>query len=285
MKRLIHRLRRGVQLAADYVRSAFGACAVGDEFAQLERFCLFVGYPRSGHSLVGSLIDAHRHAVIAHELDALRYVQFGFSRAQLFWLILDNSRRFTQQGRQWTGYSYAVPSQWQGRALCLKVIGDKRGGDTSRRLARNFTLLSKLQGRVKIPVKVIHVVRNPLDNIAAMVNRGDAPTLSHALRQYDLMSSLSAKVREAVGELNFMTIWLDDLVSAPEETLTRLCDFLGLDAPRDYLDDCAALVFKQPQQARQRTIWQPHHLAQVLSLTHRYDFLTRYAQEVCEASS
>lgn len=282
MKHIVHRLQRGAQLALDCVRSALGAYTTGVQFAQIEHFCMFVGYPRSGHSLVGSLIDAHRHAVIAHELDALRYIQFGFSRAQLFWLILDNSRRFTQRGRRWTGYSYAVPNQWQGRATCLKVIGDKRGGDTSRRLAHRFDLLNKLRSTVSVPVKVIHVVRNPLDNVAAMVSRGDVPTLEHALQQYDLMSNLSVQVRSVMGNSNFMTVWLDDIVGMPKATLAQLCSFLGLDSPEDYLEACSAVVFKQTKQARQHIVWHPHYLTQLLSLTQRYDFLDRYSREVSE---
>lgn len=279
MSDLVHRLSRGARLGWDFLNAAVHARAAAPVLAYVERFCLFVGYPRSGHSLVGSLIDAHRHAIIAHELDALRYIQFGFSREQLFWLILDNSERFTRQGRSWTGYSYAVPNQWQGRTERLRVIGDKRGGDTSRRLARRFDLLRRLQDTVRVPLRVIHVVRNPFDNLAAMVARGDAASLEIALQQYDLMSHVAIQVRDAIGQANFMTIWLDDLTASPVSILSELCAFLDLDAPDDYLNACAALVFKQPQSARQRVSWQPQHLSQVAELIRRYDFLNRYAKE------
>ena len=33
----------------------------------VEKFVLFVGYPRSGHSLIASVMDAHPDIVIAHE--------------------------------------------------------------------------------------------------------------------------------------------------------------------------------------------------------------------------
>ena len=51
-----------------------------DDFAGIGSFLMFVGHPRSGHSLVGALIDAHPNAVVAHELDALKYVEAGFGR-------------------------------------------------------------------------------------------------------------------------------------------------------------------------------------------------------------
>ena len=34
---------------------------------QVEKFVFFIGYPRSGHSIVGSLMDAHPHMIIANE--------------------------------------------------------------------------------------------------------------------------------------------------------------------------------------------------------------------------
>ena len=33
----------------------------------IKKFILFIGYPRSGHSIMGSLMDAHPHMVIAYE--------------------------------------------------------------------------------------------------------------------------------------------------------------------------------------------------------------------------
>ena len=36
-------------------------------YDDLQAFCLFMGYTRSGHSLVGACLDAHPEAAIAHE--------------------------------------------------------------------------------------------------------------------------------------------------------------------------------------------------------------------------
>jgi hypothetical protein len=38
----------------------------GDPFPDVHAFCLFDGYSRSGHSLVGALLDAHPKITIAH---------------------------------------------------------------------------------------------------------------------------------------------------------------------------------------------------------------------------
>src|SRR3989344_1389974 len=38
------------------------------DFSSVRTFILFVGYPRSGHSLIGSIMDAHPNIIIAHEV-------------------------------------------------------------------------------------------------------------------------------------------------------------------------------------------------------------------------
>ena len=68
-------------------------------FDNVQTYCVFIGYPRSGHSLVGSLLDAHPNVIIAHELDALKFVKAGFDKHQLYQLLLENSRRFVRGGR------------------------------------------------------------------------------------------------------------------------------------------------------------------------------------------
>jgi len=80
-------------------------------FGELGSFCLFLGYPRSGHSLVGALLDARPNMVIAHELNALDFVQHGIKREALYYLLLSRARWFARRNAEWSGYKYAVPPQ------------------------------------------------------------------------------------------------------------------------------------------------------------------------------
>ncbi len=97
-------VRKRLQPAMEYVPATLGGLRHAKTFDTVERFCLFIGYPRSGHSLVGSLLDAHPNVVLAHELDALRYVAAGYRRKQLYWMILRRDAEFTRSGRRWTGF-------------------------------------------------------------------------------------------------------------------------------------------------------------------------------------
>ena len=70
-------------------------------FSDLETYCMFLGYPRSGHSLVGALLDAHPDVIIAHELDVLKYIGEGCGRPQIYSLLLENSQAAREGGRKW----------------------------------------------------------------------------------------------------------------------------------------------------------------------------------------
>ncbi|MCI0710673.1 MAG: hypothetical protein L0154_10980, partial [Chloroflexi bacterium] len=142
-------------------------------FQDVNTFVIFIGYPRSGHSLVGSLLDAHPNAIISHELHALKRLHRGYSQEQLFYLIYQNSRDNARKGREETGYSYLVPGQWQGKYTQLKIIGDKKGGKTAELLAAYPQMLNELFRTIKHPIKFIHVLRNPFDNITSMILRGE----------------------------------------------------------------------------------------------------------------
>ena len=55
----------------------------------------------------------------------------------------------------------------------LKVMGDKKGGKTSKILIdpSNMSRLEEIRELVQVPMKFIHVVRNPFDNISTMTLR------------------------------------------------------------------------------------------------------------------
>lgn len=52
------------------------------------------------------------------------------------------------------------------------MLGDKRAAGTSRRLGpKRIHVLNELQKLFEVPIKLIHIIRNPYDNIATMALR------------------------------------------------------------------------------------------------------------------
>ena len=96
----------------------------------VETFVLFIGYPRSSHSLVGAILDAHPEIIIPHEYNLVgkwkslskvaapnKYSLFhelhslSMSQAQFGIRASKNDVRLTGEYT----YTYHVPGLWQGR--------------------------------------------------------------------------------------------------------------------------------------------------------------------------
>ena len=91
---------------------------------------MFIGYPRSSHSLVGAILDAHPEIIIPHEYNLLKYWKKYWpltskdkqlSKYHLFYDLHQLSREQAMfgirskypDGKQGS-YSYNVPGLWQG---------------------------------------------------------------------------------------------------------------------------------------------------------------------------
>ena len=257
------------------VWSAWLARRLRGDFARVERFCLFVGYPRSGHSIVGTMLEAHPDAVIAHELNAPPLTLGGIGRDRLYARIVARSRWFHLRGSR-TNYDYRVPGQWQGRFRTLRVIGDKRGGALTRALGEHPDLLQRTRALTGVPLRLIHVVRDPLDNVAAIARWHDM-TLADAADYYFAHCATLERCASLWSGDELITVRHEDFVRDPETTLRALCAFLGLEPEPGWLASCRAVVFPQPTRSGRRTAW-PDGLAESVAARARgYAHLASYA--------
>ncbi|HZQ65933.1 MAG TPA: sulfotransferase [Gaiellaceae bacterium] len=253
-------------------------------YPDLEAFCLFVGYPRSGHSLVGSLLDAHPDIAIAHEANAVKLVSVeGVGREALFEALLRNAAGQAERtgGRRASGYSYAVADQWQGRVRTLRVIGDKSGKKTASRLGGDETALETLARVVRLPLRLVHVVRNPYDIVARMAlvrsskGAGAEEAVHRSITVLDrLLAAADGLMRR--GTFPMLTVEHEAFVRDPVNGLRSLCGFLGVDADPDYLAACASIVNPSPHETRRLVAWSERDLHRVAELIRRHDFLHRY---------
>ncbi len=173
----------------------------------IKKFVMFIGYPRSGHSIVGSLMDAHPHMVIANEFLLLRNWKYFSDRQKesgeanpfyqhksyLFNILYRRSYWDTTDGfrsEQRTEKNYTLimgPSLWQGRFdKYISIIGDKSGGVTSATYLTSKSTFSRyfeeLKTTVKLPIIGVHVVRNPYDQISTCALYDDYANLPDRIK-------------------------------------------------------------------------------------------------------
>ncbi|XP_064387360.1 uncharacterized protein LOC135335748 [Halichondria panicea] len=282
----------------------------------VKKFVVFIGYFRSGHSIVGSLLDAHPNVVVAHELNVLRWLsrldlQNSEVKADLFNELYANSfNNVFSDGKRSDnnkGYNLTIENSWQGRYReRIDVIGDKNGGGTSRMYrdnAKDFKLAyNRLHQFASIPIRFIHCVRNPFDVISTMVLyriqstriQKDLVPISRKSRHVykdvqqlssaaDLFFSLADSVANISQSITsgdrLLEIHNHELVSHPEDTVFKLCQFLNIDCPRDYLKLCAAKVFPKISRSRFTVDWPEEMKKIVQSRLELYPFFKGYSFE------
>lgn len=237
---------------------------------------MFVGHPRSGHSLVGSLLNAHPEIVIAHELDALRFVGLRFSRDQLFELLLQRDAQFARAGhRTKSGYEYVVPGGWQGRFSRVRVVGDKKGGASTGKLGRRPQLLDQLRRTAGVPVRLLNVTRNPFDNIAT-VHRRSKKTLEQSCDAYFRRCRTVSRIKDQAGD-DLRQVRYESFLADPQAVLRDLCRFLGVEASNEYLSACVSIVRATPHRSRHDVVWPEGLVASVTERMADFDFLEGYS--------
>jgi len=270
------RRRAADEIRALHERSLAGARRDGARFGALERFVLFAGYARSGHTVLASILDAHADAIVANELDVVGFLEAGFGRAQLLHMIAENARETAEAGNEWTGYAYAVPGGLQGGVRTPLVMGDKKAGVTTRRVAKRPELLARLRDTVGVPLRIVHVVRNPYDHAVARLRQHDGATMRAMLdalfELYDGVETVRGMARP--GE--WIDIRSEDLVAAPADSIRRLLEFTGLEADHDFVDAAAGIVMRRESRRRDDHAWTRAERDAVAERIARHDFLAGY---------
>jgi len=277
----------------------------------VETFVMFIGYPRSSHSLVGALLDAHPEIIIPHEYDLIRnwekynrtstVIKKNRPKYELFFdlhhLSTKQAMFLSRSTNPASGdeYNYNIPGLWQGGyETRIKVIGDKKGGATSRDLylsSDGLSILEEISQVVQVPLKFIHVHRNPFDNIATIMLRAigsrdavreervkinNETKLDSAINYYSVLAAANQRVREKYGDA-VLDIPGHETVLRPKETLQRLCDHLGVTCSEDYLRRCSKVLYGTPSVTRNTVVWTEEQKERVTRITKKYPFLRDYS--------
>ena len=228
-----------------------------DVINRVKKFVFFVGYPRSGHSIVGSFMDAHPHMVIAHEFMLFTHFSKLNKKKEISEIPLLQDKRVLfnalyhssaqeSKGSGWRSgkkdfknYTLGVNSPWLGKYdKYISVIGDKSGGMTAivyNRSPEKFTAhFKQLQKTVGIPIKVIHCVRNPYD----MVSTNILYMMGHTLRDITGFVESFKSNMSKLNEEEFMEARFDnerllrrglDAIEGQAEAVTKIIELVGAD--------------------------------------------------------
>lgn len=277
-------LRTRLIVARMYARSYNWVRQQPDLFPEVRNYAMFLGHARSGGSLAGALLDAHFNAIIADEVDVFQYVDAGFTRDQIFHILLERSQRQAKKGRVKAGrdgktYSYQVPGAWQGCYERLFVIGHSKAGISTRRIGRDPGVLERWQKMLgDIRLRLILILRNPYDTISTM-NIRTGQELESGMTQYFANCATMHDLQDLIPPENLLVMRHEDLLSSPDLHLRQMCALLQIPAADDYMQACSGILFTSPAASRTKVKWSPEMIQKVKAEIEKFPFLKGYSYE------
>ena len=268
----------------------------------VKKFIFFIGWARSGHSIVGSLLNAHPNMVVSYEYNVFNKIQSSNTKSSLFDAIYQRS--IPVNGTDMTsykkGYTLFVDNSWQGKFHQLEVIGDKSGDvsalTTPEEYKSRYKTLSEVVG---IPILMLCVIRNPFDVISTtlfyenirvkwknMVATGE---VSETKKKVFYAKSVNATIEkffyiaDAVTEhcvknsSQCLIVHSVDLVRDTRGTMKQLCTFLEVGCYEFYLQQCQEKVFSELSKSRKLVNWSQEQINEVERKMKDYHFFDRYS--------
>lgn len=231
-------------------------------------FCQFIGWPRSGTTLLAALLDAHPDVDITHEADVSMAIANGCGAYDIAELMAAADRRFESEDRQWFGYDYRVTKDAPMQATAHHepiVVGDKKAGGTAEVLALHPDVLDRTSEVLDLPVRLIVVARDPFDTIATISRHldGDLPpwfqagdnSVDTAIDWYFLLANVVQRVVDDPGTATHL-VRFADLVADPRGEISKTLRFLNVDRIEDgYLAAVEQHVFAAANRPSQDISW------------------------------
>ena len=283
------------------------------EIDGVETFVLFIGYARSGHSIIASMMDAHPDMMIAHEyflfkkwIDQKKLGIDLLNKDKLFNELYkasftDTSKGLRTAGSTTKGYTLQIENSWQGRFRKLRVIGDKSGGTTSIVFHRSPTVTTRhfkeLTRTVRIPIKFLHIIRNPFDIIATEALYRDGPNIhvksdynvTHKMNNSEALWSTARYLFDCVSAVeqikhdwklsdhNLLEIYTEEFLIDPRAIIRKICSFLNVECQARYVEKCYEKTFRKISRTRDFVVWPADLRTWVESSMKKYTFLRGYS--------
>ena len=237
----------------------------------LNFFLMFCCPPRTGHTLIASILNSHPNVVCSNQRHILQNIE-DMDMASLTSYIETRLDRSC-----WNPNSYIDPMP----KAEIKVLGDKTGHRSTEVLISNPEKLDILKSIVKVPIKFIHVVRNPFDSLATWTKISAESNKNPISVEYNALLptfiSLNDKIAELKETEEVLTLNHESVVRNMDGTLNSLCQFLHLEKNPEWVKRVKKTLWKEPRITRRSIKWNPNMRAKAVSLTKQYSWFNGYA--------
>jgi hypothetical protein len=257
---------------------------------------MFIGFGRSGHSIVGQIINAHPNALIADEApifeelgrspsleETIDYLKERDRAFALRWFNKDSpihrsaplSRLFRPRGKR---RNFRFPGLYQGFVKLPSVIGNSKAGYTSRHIAQDPDLIPSYEESVGMPTKFVCIMRNPFDMIASGMRRRQA-SFDDICSNFEEMSDYVDRSLANLADRPVLMLRQEDFLTDPSAGIERLFSFLELPAATEFTEIVTQRLFTAPQKSRYGMPEVEANRARVEALIARHAFFEGYSYD------
>ena len=243
-----------------------------DRYIDLDRgtlrgFLFFLGFGRSGHSIIGQTVNAHPNALVADEAAIFDDLGVEPDCNTTMKYLIEKDRSFalrwyhkdlpiqtrTELPLRWyprgKGRNYLFVGLHQGMVKLPSVIGTSKAGYTARKIAEDPGMLSRFEASVSVPLKFVNVVRNPFDMIASGMRRRNSDFES-ICSGFELAADRLSAALDAVRDYPVFHIRQEDFIRDPKSGIQNLFDFLELPTSKKLKNIVASRLYDSPQKSR-----------------------------------
>jgi Sulfotransferase family len=125
---------------------------------------------------------------------------------------------------------------------------------------------------------VLHVTRNPFDNIATEARRHQM-SITDATAWYEQICTAVGRVRPLLDRSELLDVRYEAFAADPRGSLAEICRFIGVEPEASYLDACAAIVWPSTNRTRDAIEWTGDERRGVERLIERFGLLGPYTFE------
>jgi len=245
----------------------------------LNNFILFIGHCRSGTSAVAAIIDSHPNAICSHEIHCLQNsMKEKWSKNKTIEYVVNSSQEQAKKGRR-SGtiladgcrgdYNHKIEGQLKDANSVIYSAGDKLAGKDNSYLHKvGINALVKFKDKIGLPLKIIHMVRNPYDIIALERRWYGIMSLRYRSRKrkqkkinywVDVLKRIEGITKAVKNiddkDISVCDIYLDTLVNDPNSELKKLFSFLDLPISENVMNKCKNHLNFTPHQRRFEIQW------------------------------
>lgn len=216
----------------------------------------FIGEGRSGHTIISAILDSHPNIRLAEEQKYItKWAKEGWERAK----IIDATKK-CGHGKERKPKALPGSLKWEEPLL---AIGDKCGWDAVnliKKQGESIDVLDRFSDHMQMPIKVIHSIRDPYDNICAWL---DSPKYQRlygtgnslymkSIRRYARFYSVADELLKRHDHFDLHNA---EICANPRKVITEMAEYLELPVVEPWLTNAVNSLFKRPNKRADRHDW------------------------------